>query len=70
METLKQLSLQKLDPLSEKVLFEMASRETTGKIIKEWALANEHEDDEEDEAVRRRNDMSGPAYYHSLGKEH
>lgn len=70
METLKQLSLQKLDPLSEKVLFEMASRETAGKIIKEWELANEHEEDEEDEAVRRRGDMSGTAYYHSLGKEH
>jgi hypothetical protein len=70
METLKALSLQRLDPLPEKVLFEMASRETAGKIVKEWELANEHEDDEEDEAVRKRGDMSGSAYYHSLGREH
>ncbi len=70
METLKQLSLQKLNPLSEKVLFEMASRETAGKIIKEWALASEDKEDEEDEAVRKRNDVSDTAYYHSLGREH
>ena len=59
METLKQLSLQRLDPLSQKVLFEMASRETAGKIIKEWSLTSNHE---EDETVRKRNDMSGPTY--------
>jgi hypothetical protein len=69
MDTLKRLSLQKLNPLSQKVLYEMADREVAGDIIKEWVLANENEEDEDVEA-HKRNNMSGPAYFHSLGNEY
>jgi len=75
METLKHLSLGRLDPLSEKVLHEMASREITKQIVKEWVLAHENAVDEDEdikatEEIRKKNDMSGPSYFHSLGKEH
>ncbi len=69
MDTLKRLSLQKLSPLSEKVLYEMADREVAGDIIKEWVLAHENEEDEDVEA-HKRNNMSGTAYFHSLGNEY
>lgn len=71
METLKNLSLQRLDPLSERILREMASRETAGQIIKDWVLAEEtNQEEDEAEQERKRDDMSGPAYFHSLGREH
>jgi hypothetical protein len=73
MKTLQRLSLQKLDPLSEKVLREMASRETAVQIVKEWVLAHEGEENEDiktTEEVRKKNNMSGPAYFHSLGRGH
>lgn len=69
MDTLQHLALQKLAPLQEKVLREMASREAAGQIIKDWVSANDHpEEEEEGESERKRSDMSGPAYFHSLGR--
>ena len=71
MDTLQRLSLQKLAPTQEKVLFEMASREMAGQIIKDWVLAQSDEgEDDEDKLEEKRKHMSGPAYFHSLGKEH
>ncbi len=72
MDTLKHLALQKLTPLQEKVLREMASRETAGRIIKEYVLAERHEDEDEenDPHTRKPDDTPGPTYFHSLGREH
>lgn len=67
METLKRLSLQKLDPLSEKVLFEMADREIAGGIIEDWVRANEGEEDEDE--IERKKGKSTTTYYHSKGED-
>jgi hypothetical protein len=66
MDTLKRLSLQKLDPLSEKVLFEMADREIAGGVVNEWVLA--HEGEEDDEEVKRTKGTSPATYFHMQGK--
>jgi aromatic ring-opening dioxygenase LigB subunit len=71
MTTLRNLSLQRLAPLQEKVLREMAEREAAALIIKAGMLAREDADfeDEDDSPARGKNiNPSGTAYFHSLGK--
>lgn len=73
METLTMLATQSknLTPLQKSVLNEFHSREEIAGAVKEYVLAEEkREEDDEDEVERKRSSMSGPAYFHSLGKEH
>jgi hypothetical protein len=66
---LQRLSLQAMNPLQEKILGEMADREVTAEIIREWVLAHEDKEDDEEDEPRKPSGMSDTAYFHSLGKE-
>jgi hypothetical protein len=69
MDTLKRLVAQtkKIDPVTEKVLREVASREAMALITQEWVSAEEYGEDE-DEDHRARKGTSWPtAFFHSRG---
>lgn len=75
MDTITRLATQSpaISPLQSEVLREMADRDITAKIVREYVASNSAtnaEDDDDDEKGRRKGGMSDTAYYHSLGKEH
>ena len=74
METLTRLATESknLTPVQESVLRDFHSRDNVAQAIKEYVFAGEDKDEEDDEDVvqKKKGDMSGPAYFHSLGREH
>jgi hypothetical protein len=71
METLKRLATQtrKMDPVTEKVLFEVASRETMASIAEEWISSNEYGEDEDEDRKARKGTSSMTAFFHSRGED-
>lgn len=71
METMTLLATEAKDltPEEEEALKDLHSREAMAQAIKEYVLAEEHrEDDDEDEVAKKQSGMSPTAYFHSLGK--
>jgi len=71
MDTLKGLATQnkKLDPVTEKVLREVASREDMATITMEWVAANEYGEDEDEDQKARKGTSSMTAFFHSRGED-
>ena len=74
MDTISRLATETKNPSPEQsaVLSDFYSREDIAKSIKSYFAhesSQEYLDDEDEPKVNRR-DISGPAYFHSLGKEH
>jgi hypothetical protein len=77
MDTLTRLASQApvISPLQSEVLREMADRDVTARIIREYVASpgtahEEDEDNDENEKGGRKGGMSDTAYFHSLGREH
>ena len=71
MDTLKRLATQtrKIDPITEKVLNEVASRETIAAIAEEWVSANEYGEEEDEDQKARKGTSSMSAFFHSRGED-
>lgn len=71
MDTLKKLATQtrKMDPVTQKVLYEVASREAMALIAQEWVSANEYGEDEDEDHKARRGTSSTTAFFHSRGED-
>ncbi len=53
----------------ETILREIHNRDDAAEIIKAYIVTTEHQKDEdEDEKIKKKQNMSGTAYFHSLGK--
>lgn len=76
MDTIKALAteIKTFTETQEEVIRFFSNREEVAKAIKEYFKDQKERDKEyyndEDEPDVNRRDMSGPAYFHSLGKEH
>lgn len=74
MEIIGRIATESKNPTAEQaeVLRDFASRENVAQAIKEYVLHQDSvdEEDDEDEAVKKKQNMSGPSYFHSLGREH
>ena len=71
MDILSRLATQSknISPQQETILRKMHNRDDAAEIIRAYVVATEHQEDEdEDEKIKRRQTMSGTAYFHSLGK--
>lgn len=68
MDTLKRLSLQKLNDQQKSIIYEMASRDTTARIIHDYLMEEEDADDDDEFNNPRDDSSSDVAYFHSLGK--
>lgn len=66
MDTLKRLSLQKLTDTQRSILFELASREFTTRVIHDYLEEENH--DEDDEYRNPTKGSSETAYFHSLSR--
>ena len=71
MDTLKRLATQtrKIDPVTEKILYEVAERDTMAAIAEEWVSANEYGEDEDEDQKARRGTSSMTNFFHSRGKD-
>ena len=74
MDTISKLAVETRDPteVQSQVLRDFYSREEIAKAIKSYfahEIKQENIDDE-DELEKKKIKMSGPAYFHSLGREH
>lgn len=71
MDTLTKLATQhkKIDPVTRKVLFEAATRETMASIAQEWVSANEYGEDTDEDQQARKGTSSITAFYHSRGQD-
>jgi hypothetical protein len=71
MDTLKRLATQtkKIDPVTEKILREVASREDMAAIAMDWVAANEYGEDEDEDQKARRGTTTPTAFFHSRGED-
>jgi hypothetical protein len=71
MGTLKRLATQtrRIDPVTEKVLYEVAERDTMASITEEWVSANEYGEDEDEDQKARKGTSSITAFFHSRGED-